>query len=78
MRTEWNNNGLNITDNILTPYVNPLDGVFGITSTCDSMMAFMPIGDLEPYENDPVVVAKMKEACHHNLYAIAKRENVLL
>ena len=71
MRTEWNNNGLNITDNILTPYVNPLDGVFGITSTCDSMMAFMPIGDLEPYENDPVVVAKMKEACHHNLYALA-------
>ena len=71
MRTEWNNNGLNITDNILTPYVNPLDGIFGITSTCDSMLAFMPIGDLTPYENDPVVVAKMKEACHHNLYALA-------
>ena len=31
----------------------------------------MPIGDLEPYENDPVIVAKMKEACHHNLYALA-------
>lgn len=71
MRTEWNNNGLNITDNILTAYVNPLDGIFGITSTCDSMMAFMPIGDLEPYENDSIVVSKMKEACHHNLYALA-------
>ena len=71
MRTEWNNNGLNITDNILTAYVNPLDGIFGITTTCDSMLAFMPIGDLEPYENDPVVVSKMKEACHHNLYALA-------
>ena len=35
------------------------------------MLAFMPIGDLEPFENDPVIVSKMKEACHHNLYALA-------
>ena len=26
------------------------------------------------YENDPVAVAAMKEACHHNLYAIANSQ----
>ena len=71
MRTEWNNNGLNITDNVLTGYVNSLDGIFGAMTTCDSMRAFMPIGNLQGFENDGAVVAAMKEACHHNLYAIA-------
>ena len=71
MRTEWNNNGLNITDNVLTAYVNSLDGIFGAMSTCDSMLAYMPIGNLQGFEDDANVVAKMKEACHHNLYAIA-------
>jgi len=71
MRTEWNNNGLNITDNVLTAYVNPLDGIFGAMTTCDSMLAFMPINAIKGYANDAVVVAKMKEACHHNLYALA-------
>ena len=71
MRTEWNNNGLNITDNILTEYVNPVDGIFGVTTTCDSMLTFMPLGALKEYKDDPVILTKMKEACHHNLYAIA-------
>ncbi|MBQ7889147.1 MAG: glycoside hydrolase family 3 C-terminal domain-containing protein [Erysipelotrichaceae bacterium] len=71
MRTEWNNNGLNITDNVLTGYVNSLDGIFGAMTTCDSMLAFMPIGNLQGFENDGAVVDAMKEACHHNLYAIA-------
>lgn len=38
LRNEWDNNGLNITGNVLTAYVNPADGMFGITTTCDSMM----------------------------------------
>ena len=71
LRKEWDNNGLNITDNVLTAYVNPADGMFGITTTCDSMMAFMPIGVLEAYENDAYMITLMKEACHHNLYALA-------
>ncbi|MBR5291236.1 MAG: glycoside hydrolase family 3 C-terminal domain-containing protein [Erysipelotrichaceae bacterium] len=71
MRTEWNNNGLNITDNVLTAYVNSLDGIFGAMSTCDSMLAYMPIGNLQGFEDDAAVVAAMKEACHHNLYALA-------
>jgi len=71
VRTEWNNNGLNITDNILTQYVNPVDGIFGVTTTCDSMLTFMPLGALKKYKDDPVILTKMKEACHHNLYALA-------
>lgn len=71
MRTEWNNNGLNITDNILTQYVNPVDGIFGVTTTCDSMLTFMPLNALKEYKDDPVILTKMKEACHHNLYALA-------
>ena len=71
LRNEWDNNGLNITDNVLTAYVNPADGMFGITTTCDSMIAFMPIGVLEAYENDAYMLTMMKEACHHNLYALA-------
>jgi beta-glucosidase len=71
LRNEWDNNGLNITDNVLTAYVNPADGMFGITTTCDSMMAFMPIGVLEAYENDAYMLTMMKEVCHHNLYALA-------
>jgi len=27
--------------------------------------------ELPGYENDPVIVTAMKEACHHNLYALA-------
>ena len=31
----------------------------------------MCIRDRPQYKNDPVIVAAMREACHHNLYAIA-------
>lgn len=70
MNGEWGCNGLQITDNVLTTYVNGVDGVMGGTTAFDAMLWY--ITDLLPeYENDPVVVAAMKEACHHNLYAIA-------
>ena len=73
MNEEWNCNGLQITDNVLTTYVNGVDGVMGGTTTFDSMMAFMITGKsgLAGYEKDPVAVTAMREACHHNLYAIA-------
>ena len=56
--------------------VNGIDGVMDGTTTYDSMLAFMITGDsgLAQYENDPVAVAAMKEACHHNLYAIANSQ----
>ncbi len=71
MNGEWGCNGLQITDNVLTTYVNGVDGVMGGTTTFDSMLAFYITEKLPAYENDPVVVSAMREACHHNLYAIA-------
>ncbi len=73
MNEEWQCNGLQITDNVLSPMVNGIDGVMGGTTTYDSMLAFMITGNggLAGYENDPVAVNAMREACHHNLYAIA-------
>ncbi len=76
MNEEWACNGLQITDNVLNSMVNGIDGVMGGTTTYDSMLAFMIVGEngLAGYENDPVAVAAMKEACHHNLYAIANSQ----
>jgi len=59
----------------LNTMVNAVDGVMGGTTTFDSMLAFMVTDQgLARFENDPVVVAAMKEACHHNLYAIANSQ----
>ena len=76
MNGEWQCNGLQITDNVLNAMVNGIDGVMGGTTTYDSMLAFMITGadGLAGYENDPVAVAAMREACHHNLYAIANSQ----
>jgi len=76
MNGEWQCNGLQITDNVLNSMVNGIDGVMGGTTTYDSMLAFMITGKngLAGYENDPVAVSAMREACHHNLYAIANSQ----
>ena len=76
MNGEWNCNGLQITDNVLNSMVNGIDGVMGGTTTFDSMLAFKIVGDsgLPQYENDAVAVSAMREACHHNLYAIANSQ----
>ncbi len=71
MNNEWGCNGLQITDNVLSSMVNGIDGVMGGTTTFDSMLAFMITNALPDYENDAVAVSAMREACHHNLYAIA-------
>ena len=76
MNGEWNCNGLQITDNVLNSMVNGIDGVMGGTTTFDSMLAFMITGKngLAQYKNDPVAITAMREACHHNLYAIANSQ----
>lgn len=71
LRGEWGSKGLSITDNVLTEYVNGVDGVMaGGVSTFDAMLSYVT-DQLPEYEKDPVVVTAMREACHHNLYAIA-------
>lgn len=77
LNEEWGCHGKQITDNVLTTYVNGVDGVMGGTTAFDSMLAFYIInngngqGRLLEYRNDPVVVTAMREAAHSDLYATA-------
>ena len=77
LNEEWGCHGKQITDNVLTTYVNGVDGVMGGTTAFDSMLAFYIInngngqGRLPEYRNDPVVVTAMREAAHSDLYATA-------
>lgn len=70
LRKEWGNNGMSITDNVITPMVTGADGVMAGTTTYDAMLPYIT-NELPGYENDPVMVTAMREACHHNLYALA-------
>ena len=70
LRQEWGNNGMSITDNVITPMVTGADGVLAGTTTYDAMLNNIN-AELPGYENDAVIVNAMREACHHNLYALA-------
>ena len=70
LRQEWGNNGMSITDNVITPMVTGVDGVLAGTTTYDAMLPNI-VNELPKYEKDPVIVSAMREACHHNLYALA-------
>ena len=70
LREEWGCRGMNITDNVLTTFVNGPDGILAGTSIYDAMMPYVTQG-LPKYKDDPVIVSAMREACRHNLYAIA-------
>ena len=70
LRGEWGSQGKTITDNVLTTYVNGVDGILAGVSYFDAMLPYVT-DQLPEYENDPVVVTAMREACHHNLYALA-------
>ena len=70
LREEWGNNGMSITDNVITPMVTGADGVLAGVTTYDAMLPNI-VNELPKYENDPVIVSAMREACHHNLYALA-------
>ena len=69
MRGEWGNNGMSITDNVITPMVTGCDGVLAGVTTYDAMLPNI-VNELPKYEKDPVIVSAMREACHHNLYAL--------
>lgn len=70
LRGEWGKIGLNITDNVLTSYVNGVDGLMaGGVSTFDAMLPLVT-NQLPKYKKDAVVVTAMREACHQNLYSI--------
>ena len=70
MRGEWGNKGFSITDNVLVNYCNGVDALLaGGVTTFDAMLPYIT-NQLPKFENDPVVVTAMKEAVHHNLYAL--------
>ncbi len=71
LREEWGCDGLIITDNVLSDYISGVDGVLAGVSTYDSMMTFIITNQLPNYKNDTEVVNAMREACHHDLYALA-------
>ncbi len=71
MRGEWGNMNMSITDNVLVNYCNGVDALMaGGVTTFDAMLPYIT-SQLPNYENDPVVVTAMREAMHHNLYALA-------
>ncbi len=71
MRGEWGNMGMSITDNVLVNYCNGVDALMaGGVTTFDAMLPYIT-NQLPNYENDPVIVTAMRNACHHNLYALA-------
>ena len=71
LRGEWGSKGMSITDNVLVNYCNGVDGLLaGGVTTFDAMLWYVT-DQLPEYEDDPVIVTAMREACHHNLYALA-------
>ncbi len=70
LRGEWGCDGMVITDNVLVNYVNGVDGVLAGVSIYDAMLPYVT-DQLPDYEDDAVVVTAMREAVHHDLYAIA-------
>ena len=70
LRGEWGNMNMSITDNVLTTYTNGVDAIMaGGVTTYDAMLWYVT-SQLPEYANDGVVVNAMREACHHNLYAL--------
>ena len=69
MRNEWGSKGIAISDNCRN-HMDAISGVMAGSSAYDDMMNGK-VGDLAEYENDPVAIAAMREACHYNLYIIA-------
>ena len=70
LREEWGSNGMSITDNVLTTYTTGVAGVLAGVSTYDAMLPYIT-NELPGYENDPVIVTAMRQACHRNLYALS-------
>ena len=69
MRGEWGSKGIAISDNCRN-HMDAISGVMASSSAYDDMMNGK-VGDLAEYENDPIAVSAMREACHYNLYVIA-------
>lgn len=69
LRDEWSCKGWLISDNVRTTMISGADGLLaGLTTFNAPIPAILK---LNQYKNDPLIVNKMREACHTNLYALA-------
>lgn len=69
LRNEWGCEGWLISDNVRTDMITASAGILAGLTTFDAPLPI--ILNFEQYRNDPVMVTKMREACHYNLYALA-------
>lgn len=69
LRNEWGCKGLVISDNCRN-HMDAVSGVMAGSSAYDDM-ANGKTDDFYAYQDDPVVVNAMREACHRNLYTVA-------
>ncbi len=70
LRGEWGCNGAIISDNsaLSNTYMHGTDGVLAGSDLFDSMCE-IEWKQLKKYENDPVIVSAMRDACHRIAYA---------
>ena len=69
LRNEWGCEGWLISDNVRTDMITASGGILAGLTAFDAPLPI--ILNFEQYRNDPVMVTKMREACHYNLYARA-------
>lgn len=69
LREEWDCNGWIITDNVRTTMITAEDGLYAGMTTFDAPIP--AILDFEQFKEDPLMLNRMRKACHYNLYALA-------
>lgn len=69
LREEWGCDGWVISDNVRTDMITGAAGLLAGLTVFDAPIP--AILNMKQYENDPLIVNKMREACHINLYALA-------
>lgn len=69
LREEWGCNGWLISDNVRTDMITASAGLLAGLTTFDAPLPV--ILNFEQYRHDPVIITRMREACHYNLYALA-------
>ena len=69
LRNEWGCEGWLISDNVRTDMITASGGILAGLTAFDAPLPI--ILNFEQYRNDPIMVTKMREACHYNLYARA-------
>ncbi|MBQ7921745.1 MAG: glycoside hydrolase family 3 C-terminal domain-containing protein, partial [Clostridia bacterium] len=69
LREEWGCDGWLISDNVRTDMITAAGGIMaGLTAFDAPLPMILNFGQ---YSSDPIMITKIREACHYNLYALA-------